>query len=138
LKPVAKKKTAHLVPYQFRAAAAPQTIVVRTRRAPAKAHKKPHRRRHHSGGLGGALGGLGHLAPVAAGAFALGLLDRQGTKFPTIEVLGRAGSIAVAAHFAAKFLRMPVLRDVSIAAAAVALYEYGSTGKVVGGVVRQV
>lgn len=133
---MAKRKTAHLVPYQFRSAPQPRTIVVRRSASPAK-HKKRHRRRS-SGGLGGALGGLGHLAPVAAGAFALGLLDKQGTKFPTIEVLGRAGSIAVAAHFGAKFLRMPILRDVALAAAAVALYEYGSTGKVVGGVVRQV
>ena len=136
---MAKRKTAHLVPYQFRAAPQSRTIIVRRAASPSHHKKKSHHRRRSSGGIGGALGGgLGHLAPVAAGAFALGLLDRQGTKFPTIEVLGRAGSIAVAAHFGAKFLRMPILRDVALAAAAVALYEYGSTGKVVGGVVRQV
>lgn len=133
-KRVKHRRSTALVPY---AAPRVQTIVVRRSRGATHHKPKKHHRRRASGGLGSALGGLGHLAPVAAGAFALGLLDKQGTKFPTVEVLGRAGTIAVASHFAAKFLRMPILRDVALAAAAVALYEYGSQGKVVGGVVRQ-
>lgn len=72
------------------------------------------------------------LMGMAMGGFALGFIDKsRTTALPTIPVLGRAGTIALAAHVIGKG-RPGLLTDVRNAAAAVAAYEMGSTGKVSG------
>lgn len=105
-----------------RAASRPQTIVVRSRSAP---HKKVKHHRRSTASSEKVLMGM------AMGGFALGFIDKSGTSIPTIPLLGRAGTIALAAHFIGKG-KPGILTDVRNAAAAVAAYEMGSTGKIAG------
>ncbi|MGO9921853.1 MAG: hypothetical protein ACLQIB_45060, partial [Isosphaeraceae bacterium] len=69
------------------------------------------------------------LATAIAG-YALGMVDKSGTSIPTVPFLGRAGTIAAAAWFFSK--GKGLIGDVALAAAAVAGYEMGSTGKIAG------
>jgi hypothetical protein len=104
----------------------PQTIVVRQAAAPTSRKGKGkggHRRGHASSQK--------TLMGMAMGGFALGFVDKSGTSIPTIPMLGRAGTIALAAHFIGKG-RPGLLTDIRNAAAAVAAYEMGSTGKIAG------
>lgn len=71
------------------------------------------------------------LMGMAMGGFILGYIDKTQTNIPTIPILGRAGTIAVAAHFFAKG-RPGIATDVRNAAAAVAAYEYGNKGSISG------
>lgn len=68
---------------------------------------------------------------IAVAGYVLGQLDKGtfGT-LPTIPMLGRAGTIAVGAWYFGKGNKYAKLA--AIAASAIAGYEYGSTGKVVG------
>lgn len=102
----------------------PQPIVVRPRVVAPKA-KKHHRRGHSVAG-----GGLKTLAIFGAAGFVMGQIDKSGTNIPTVPILGRAGTIAVILHFIGK--RNPMLQQAALAAASVAGYEYGNTGKVSG------
>ncbi len=101
----------------------PQTIVVRQAASKPAKKKGGHRRGHQSAEK--------VLMGMAMGGFALGFVDKSGTSIPTIPLLGRAGTIALAAHFIGKG-RPGLLTDIRNAAAAVAAYEMGSTGKIAG------
>jgi hypothetical protein len=132
---MAKRKTAHLVPYQFRAAPAAAPIVIRQRsRAPAK--KKHHHRSKHAGkgNLQKAMTG------AAVGGFLIGYIEKSFPTLPTLPVVGKKGTIAFAAYvIAGKGGQVgAIARDVALVAAGIAGYEYGSTGKVTGEVTRQV
>jgi hypothetical protein len=127
-----RKSTAHLVPYQFRAAPAAAPIVIRQRsRAPAKAKHKHHRRSAHAG--------KGNLQKVmtgaAVGGFLIGFIEKQFPTLPVLPVVGKKGAIAFAAYIiAGKGGQIgAIARDVATVAAGIAGYEYGSTGKVSGG-----
>jgi hypothetical protein len=110
-------------------AAAP--IVIRTSSAPVKHHK---RRRHSGGEFGGATGGLlsKENTGLAMGALALGYLDKQGVKIPTVPILGRAGSIAVMSFFAGKQFHLPLAMKICKAAIVIAAYELGNKGTISG------
>jgi hypothetical protein len=102
-----------------------QPIVVRPAVAPAKHGKgKGHHRRHHVSAEKALMG-------FVIGGFALGWIDKSATAIPTIPILGKAGTIAVAAHFFGKG-KPGLVTDLRNAAAVVAAYEYGSTGKIAG------
>jgi hypothetical protein len=120
------RQPAALAAYQagLRSHSAPQTIVVRTRTAKASTKKKHHRRSSHQSSEK-------VLMALAMGGYALGFLDKSGTTIPTIPLLGRAGTIALAMHFIGKG-KPGMMTDVRNAAAVVAAYEMGSTGKVAG------
>lgn len=68
---------------------------------------------------------------LAVGALALGFLDKSATTIPTIPILGKAGTIALAAHFFGKG-KPGMVTDVRNAAVCVAAYEFGKDGKVSG------
>ena len=73
------------------------------------------------------------------GGALLGFLDQAiGTKLPTIPLLGRAGTIAVAAMLFGKGKGSGILRDIALAASAVAGYEIGTKGSVSGAIPSQV
>lgn len=74
------------------------------------------------------------MAATAFGGFALGFVDKNFPTLPTLPLIGRAGTIAVGAYLLGKFggLRSGLVRDVALAGAAVAGYEMGKDGKVVG------
>jgi hypothetical protein len=67
---------------------------------------------------------------VAIAGYILGHVDKMGTVIPTIPILGRAGTLAVALHFFGP--KGGIWQDAAIAAAAVAGYEMGKTGTISG------
>ena len=71
---------------------------------------------------------------TAIGGAVLGFAEKRWTTLPTVPVLGRAGTIALAAYFLSKRggTFSGVLRDVALAGAAVAGYEMGKEGKIAG------
>lgn len=71
---------------------------------------------------------------VGIGGLILGFIEKQFPTLPTIPILGRAGTIAVGAHFLSKQggQSSGLLRDVALAGAAIAGYQLGTTGKVSG------
>jgi hypothetical protein len=89
-----------------------------------------HRRR---GSVGGQTTGKTIIGAGIGGAV-LGFVEKQWPTFPTVPILGRAGTIAVAAYFLSKQggMSSPILRDVAIAGAVVAGYQLGKEGKVSG------
>jgi hypothetical protein len=111
---------------------APAPIIrVQAPRAPStyRSRKKSHRRK---GGGGRALTQSSCIG-VAVGGAVLGFVDKTlGASLPTIPILGRAGTIAVAAYFLGKGKGKGLFRDVAIAASAVAGYQMGNTGHVAG------
>jgi len=98
-------------------------IKVSAPRAAPKA-KKHHRR--HAGGSS-----KKKVIAVAVAGYVMGHIDKAGTAIPTVPMLGRAGTIAAVAYFFGK--GQGIWGDVMVAAAAIAGYEMGSTGKIAGG-----
>lgn len=72
------------------------------------------------------------------GGAVFGFIEKEwGPKIPTIPILGRAGTVAVICHFARKqggMMGSSLVRDVGMAAAVIAGYQLGSTGKITGDV----
>lgn len=70
------------------------------------------------------------------GGAAYGFIEKQwGAKIPTVPILGRAGTVAIACHFARKqggMFSSQLVRDIGMAAAVIAGYQLGSTGKISG------
>lgn len=118
---MAKTKSRAITHYRAPSHARP--IVIR-QSAPRTKHKG-HRRGHAKQSSQKMLIGL------IVGGFGLGFLDKSATAIPTIPVLGKAGTIAVAAHFFGHG-KPGLVTDVRNAAAAVAAYEYGSKGAISG------
>ncbi len=73
---------------------------------------------------------------AAVGGAVFGFIEKQwGAQIPTIPMIGRAGTVAVICHFMRKsggFGSSPMVRDVGMAAAVIAGYQLGSTGKISG------
>ncbi len=130
---MAKKRTASHAIVQYRRAPSPKPIIIR-QRAPAK--KKVHHRRHHAG-----KGNLQKtMTGAAVGGFLIGFIEKQFPTLPTLPIVGKKGAIAFAAYvIAGKGGQIGnIARDVATVAAGIAGYEYGSTGKVSGELVKQV
>jgi len=71
---------------------------------------------------------------TAIGGAVLGFIEKQFPTLPTVPLLGRAGTIALGAHFLSKQGRRSsgIFRDVALAGAAIAGYQLGKEGKVSG------
>jgi hypothetical protein len=108
---------------------APQQLTVRMP-TPKKAKKVHHRK------AGKLASNIQNLGAFALAGYLLGMLDKSGTSFPTVPMLGRAGTLAVGLHFLGKGNKM--MQEASLAAAAIAGYEMGGTGKISGGPVPQI
>jgi len=68
---------------------------------------------------------------TAIGGFAYGFIEKQwGAQVPSLPVIGKSGTIALACYFLAP--KHPIIQDVGIAAAAIAGYSFGKTGVVSG------
>lgn len=74
---------------------------------------------------------MGMIGKVAMGGAVLGFLEKQGTSIPTVPVLGRAGTIAVAAYFFGG-KRPGLARDICLAATAIAASQLVREGKISG------
>ena len=111
---------------------APAPIIKVSAPRAAPKHKKHHHRRHHAVLSQASLLGMG------IGGAVVGFLEHQfGDKLPTIPLLGRKGTLAVGLYIFGKG-KGGIIRDATVAAAAIAGYELGSTGKITGDVVPQV
>lgn len=131
---------------RHRTSSAPRTQIVRApsparpiiiRQSSAPLARRSGKRRG-SGGKHHKSGTAGLIASATGGAL-LGFIDQSfGAKLPTIPLLGRAGTIAVGAYMLSKHSKSGMLRDVAIAAAAVAGYEIGTKGSVSGMIPNQV
>lgn len=70
---------------------------------------------------------------MGLGGLALGWVERTfGDQIPSVPLLGRKGTIALAGYFLEP--KEKILQDTCKAAATIAGYELGSTGAVTGGV----
>lgn len=91
------------------------------------------RPRRRSGGGGSSDGSLQkRLQGVALGGFAYGQLVKNFPNLPRLPVVGRSGTVALAVYFLKPKSQM--LRDMGIAAAAIAGASFGETGTVSGDV----
>jgi hypothetical protein len=70
----------------------------------------------------------------AVGGAVLGFIEKHFPTIPTVPLIGRAGTIAIAAHFLSKSAGQSsgLLRDVAISGAVIAGYQLGKEGKVAG------
>lgn len=112
------------------AASAP---ITRRRRSGGGGGKKRRRgggRRRHSSG--GGSGGVNRMVGYAVGGFAVGFIEKTFPSLPSIPVIGKKGSIAVAAHFLRG--KHPIIADIGMAAAAISGYELGKSGVISGDV----
>jgi len=100
--------------------------------APAHHKKKGHRRHHNGEGAGLNQKTMqGH----AIGGFVYGIVEKNfGAQIPTLPMIGRAGSIALGCYFFGKG-RGGIVADVGKAAAVIAGYQFGTTGKIQGGAI---
>jgi hypothetical protein len=105
-------------------------------RPPRAAPKKKHHRRRGSAGGGGLT--IQHIVAAGIGGFALGFVKKTFPTLPTVPILGRSGTIALGAYLLRSHVRSPIVRDIALAAAAVAGNELGSTGTISGDVAPQV
>lgn len=95
--------------------------------APRAAPKKHHHRRS-----GGGKGGKAGIAACAVSGFVLGYLDKNSTTFPTVPMLGRAGTLAVVCHYWKGNVLGFSTADLAKGFAAIAAYEYSTKGSVSG------
>lgn len=68
---------------------------------------------------------------VALGGAAFALVEKMGPSFPTIPMLGRAGTVAIAAYFLGG-KREGIAKDICLAASTIAAYEMIRDGKIAG------
>jgi hypothetical protein len=123
-----KHRSHAIVPYRPRAS---KPIVIRQTKI-VKAKRKHHR--HHGGGM--SLGGLfsSQRMGIVAGALAYGFLEKQAffQSLPSLPLLGKTGTIAVAAYLLSNGGRNKLANDISIAAFAIAANQLGSQGTITG------
>lgn len=127
---MAKRKTAPRTTTSIvRVPSGPAPVIkVSAPRAPATTHKKKGRRR---GGAHGAMN-QSSMQAHAVGGFVYGIVEKNfGAQIPTLPLIGRAGSIALACYFFGKG-KGGLVRDVGNAAAVIAGYQFGTTGKISG------
>jgi len=111
-----------------------QSAPVRRRRgAGAIVRRKGGRRRRSSGG--GAFGGGGasfqnKMMATGVGGLMYGFVEKMFPNLPTIPVIGKSGTIALACYFFGP--KHGLIRDVGVAAAAIAGYSFGKTGVISG------
>lgn len=133
---MAKRKTStaivRAVPVNVRAPAP----IIRVSAPRAAPHKKKHHRRR-GGANSNALNQSG-LQSHAVGGFLYGIVEKNfGAQIPTLPVVGRAGAIALGCYFFGKG-KGGMIADLGKAAAVIAGYQFGTTGKISGLIAPQV
>jgi len=96
--------------------------------------KRHHRRRAHHAVLNSS-----SMQSFAIGGFLYGIIEKNfAAQLPTLPLIGRAGSIAIAAYLMGKGRGGGIIADVGKAAAVIAGYQFGTTGKINGLIPPQV
>jgi hypothetical protein len=134
---MAKRKTStqivRAMPVNFRQ---PAPIIRVQSSAPRAAPKKKHHHRRH--GAAGNTMNQAQMQSHAIGGFVYGIVEKNfGAQLPTLPLVGRAGSIALACYFFGKG-KGGLIADVGKAAAVIAGYQFGTTGKISGNLAPQV
>ncbi len=128
---MAKRRTTSTAIVRTVPVRAPAPIIrVQAPRAPSTHHKrKGHRRKS---GAGSTALNQGQLQSHAVGGFLYGIVEKNfGAQIPTLPVVGRAGAIALGCYFFGKG-KGGMVADLGKAAAVIAGYQFGTTGKVSG------
>jgi hypothetical protein len=114
-----------------RTAAAAKPIIIRQSSGTIARRSAP--RRHSSGG-GSQFGSLlsNERTGAMVGAAILGVLDKQGTKFPTLPMVGRAGTAGLVLWYLAKSQRSAQMAHAATGCLAIAVYEMAKDGKISG------
>lgn len=112
--------------------APPSTPTVRRRsggrRSKAPAKKRRRGRLARSGGQSGSY--KNHLIGTGIGGLAYGFIEKMWPTMPTIPLIGKSGTVALAAYFFGG--SHPIIKDIGIAAAAIAGYSLGKDGSISG------
>jgi len=72
---------------------------------------------------------------VGLGGAIFGYIEKTWPNIPTLPIVGRSGTIAIAAYFISKQGGMGhagIVRDIGVAACAITGYQLGKSGKVSG------
>lgn len=112
-----------------------QSIVVveppqRLQAVPAATGGGKIRRRRRGGGSLGRSSKGNRMMHVGMGGFAYGLIEKSFPGLPTLPVVGKSGTVAIACYFMGGSNEL--INDIGIAAAAIAGYSLGKTGTVSG------
>lgn len=67
---------------------------------------------------------------MGIGGLAYGYIEKNFPQIPSVPFIGKSGTVALACYFLRA--KSPMVRDVGIAAAAIAGYSLGTTGHVSG------
>lgn len=112
-----------------------QAPIIRVSAPRAIAKKKTRRR----SSVGGAMSGKSLIATAIGGA-AFGFIEKSFPQLPTLPLVGRAGTIAIAAYFLSKRggFGGGIVRDIANAGAAIAGYQLGKTGSIAGDVMGDI
>jgi|HubBroStandDraft_2_1064218.scaffolds.fasta_scaffold09641_6 hypothetical protein len=132
---MAKRKTAHAKTQIVRMTTPrPVAPIIRVSAPRAPTHHK--KKGHHGRRRGHSKGNLQkRMMAVALGGLAWGFLEKHlPATLPTVPVIGKTGTVALAAYLLVDkmHVKIPYLEDIAMATAVLAAYEYGSTGKVAG------
>jgi hypothetical protein len=73
------------------------------------------------------------------GGAVYGFVEKSFPNLPTLPIVGRAGTVAIACYFLSRRgMGGGLVRDVGMAAASIAGYQLGSTGKIAGDIMGEV
>jgi hypothetical protein len=113
--------------------------IVRTVRAPAPiirvaAPSAPrfHRTRRVGRRVVGAVGSEKHTLTAVAAAIGFGMLEKSGTKIPSIGPLGPAATVGIAAWVYGRMSKSPTAAHVATGLLCVALNRWAATGVIAG------
>jgi hypothetical protein len=128
---MARRRTANLSVVRTVTArpAAPIIKVTAPRAVPVKHKRRSRRSSSSSSSLS-----TNTLMGLALGSVILGYAEQTSfvKSLPTIPMIGKKGTLAVATYFLAKNMRSSIARDVCIAATVLAAHELGGTGRISG------
>lgn len=119
------------IPIQTR----PMAPIIKVSAPRAIATKKPkHRRRSACGAVGSLT--FKNMLGIGLGGAAFGYIEKTFPTMPSLPLVGRSGTIALAAYFLSKRGGMGggIVRDIAIAGAAISGYQLGKTGTISGDV----
>lgn len=111
---------------------APPAAPVRRSGGRRRAAAAPKKKRRHRSNSGLPVGGSyrNRMLATGIGGAVYGFIEKQFPNMPTVPLLGKSGTVALAAYFFGS--SYPIVRDVGLAAAAIAGYSLGGTGRISG------
>ena len=94
--------------------------------------RRRRRRTYRRRGGGGSDGSFkNRLIGTAMGGLGYGLIEKHfGAQIPTVPLIGKSGTIAILSYFFGQ--KHPLIKDIGVAAAAIAGYSFGKEGKISG------